>query len=281
MKRMKILYLGYDFFYPILEYFTEDKTIEILAIYTKEFDPDDTLNLNIKTKEVSDTYGIPYKTTKITYDEIKFFFENKGCELLISAAYPYKIPIVDVKNFKGINIHPSMLPYGRGRWPLPKMILDNSEYAGVTIHKLNEYFDSGDIILQKNINISDNENLETLSFKIRFFGLELIKELFNNFNEYWEKAVKQGKGSYWKMPDLPDYTIDFNCNVQDIDKLSRAYGKAGVLFKYKDKDIWVASLSCFEQEHSFPPGQVIFDSGNGEYMIAAKNGMVCIRHIIE
>ena len=63
--------------------------------------------------------------------------------MFIIAEYSYLVPDTDVKY--AINIHPTLLPNGRGPTPLPYLI-NAPEFSGVTIHKICNKFDSGDII---------------------------------------------------------------------------------------------------------------------------------------
>lgn len=71
--------------------------------------------------------------------------EKSGVELILVAGYPWKIPVS--QSIKQVNIHPAFLPVGRGSWPMPAAILKGVD-LGVTIHKLSDRFDEGDIWLQ-------------------------------------------------------------------------------------------------------------------------------------
>lgn len=79
---------------------------------------------------------------------------------LILAGFIKKIPSLLIANYKDkiVNIHPSLLPKygGKGMYGLNvhQAVLDNAEtYTGCTIHKVNEFYDEGDILAQHKVEI--------------------------------------------------------------------------------------------------------------------------------
>ena len=84
-----------------------------------------------------------------------------------------KIPenIVDAYKSKILNIHPSLLPKfgGQGFYGLKvhKAVIDSKEnYTGITIHFVDNEYDTGNIIYQEKINVMDNDTPETLSKRV-------------------------------------------------------------------------------------------------------------------
>ena len=77
----------------------------------------------------------------------------------VSALFGHKIPIELLNTVKGelINLHPSLLPIGRGADPIPWSIIDQKK-QGITIHQIDSDLDTGQILFQKEIqtNISMN-----------------------------------------------------------------------------------------------------------------------------
>ena len=68
---------------------------------------------------------------------------------------------------KMINIHPALLPIGRGAWPMAVTILKGLRESGVTIHKMTAELDAGDILLQEKIEVGPRETLQSLTEKQR------------------------------------------------------------------------------------------------------------------
>ena len=63
--------------------------------------------------------------------------------------------VLDVPKLYSINLHASLLPRWRGASPINRAIMSKDKQTGVTIIKMNEYMDAGDILLAKTINIAD------------------------------------------------------------------------------------------------------------------------------
>jgi phosphoribosylglycinamide formyltransferase-1 len=94
-------------------------------------------------------------------------------ELVVLAGFLLKIPRKFIKEFNGkiINVHPSLLPKygGKGMYgdKIHKLVLSNKEIkTGITFHYVNENYDEGEIISQYEIEIDDNETLNSLKKKI-------------------------------------------------------------------------------------------------------------------
>lgn len=224
---MRIVYFGFDLFYDCFEYLVNDKNTEITALHT--FKTDNVFEFNEKTVTLANKAGIPVYYDKPDALKIENYFLN-GCDALICAGYIYKIPIPKSQNFKGVNVHPALLPVGRGAWPYPCTILKGLKKSGVTLHKIAEGFDEGDIILQKSYPVSDNETLDSLTRKSQTAAVELLKKLFGNFDFYFSNATTQKNGEYWKEPSEKDYTITSDMTVNTAKRVIRAFGSFGVIY---------------------------------------------------
>jgi methionyl-tRNA formyltransferase len=270
---MKIAYCGYDFFYGNLEMLF-DMGYEIVKIFS--FETDDKYNFNYKVKEIAGRFSIPVQLQRISREDI-IELQSNGCELLISSGYPFKIPVLDSLPLRGINIHPTLLPNGRGPWPLPYVILNDLDRSGVTIHKLSNELDEGDILIQESFSLSENENLETLSCKCQITAIPLLKKCISDFDSFWNNAQPQGSGTYWSMPDETTMALDWNKSVFEITKTARAFGKFDSCAILDDLHLVVQDLSGWVQEHTFKCGEVVHRT-NKEILVAVKDGFVCLRY---
>lgn len=107
--------------------------------------------------------------------------------LIILAGFLLKIPENFIKNFNNriINIHPSLLPkYGGkgmyGQYVHRKVIENKEKKSGITIHFVNEKYDEGKIIFQKDIEIKEPKTSASLANQIhklemKFFPLIIEK----------------------------------------------------------------------------------------------------------
>jgi len=97
-------------------------------------------------------------------------------DLLISACYGVKIPqqIIGKAKFKGLNIHPSLLPRWRGADPVPWTILSGDQQTGVTVVTMTEQFDRGKIISQQKSPITDKDLPDFLRKTLFTYGADLL-----------------------------------------------------------------------------------------------------------
>ena len=97
----------------------------------------------------------------------KILLEEK-IELICLAGFIQILSKNFIQNWQNrlINIHPSYLPNFKGLNAQKQAILAKAAYSGCTVHYVSSKIDGGEIILQKKVYLSDNEDFESLSKKI-------------------------------------------------------------------------------------------------------------------
>lgn len=106
--------------------------------------------------------NIPILDTRdINTPEAIHFIEENNPDIVLCAHFNQllKAPILDIEHVECINIHPSLLPDYKGVDPVFFAMRDNSEKIGVTIHRMNTDFDSGEILLQSEMRLSNSKSL--------------------------------------------------------------------------------------------------------------------------
>jgi methionyl-tRNA formyltransferase len=269
---MKIAYCGYDFFSACLDELLAAQH-DVCRVFT--FPCDNRFNFNQYIREICDEYQLPLTDRRLDAAAVKEL-EAEGCELIITAGYRYKIPELSKSTVKGINLHPTLLPVGRGIWPLPWTILTNQQQSGVTIHKLIESYDTGDILLQQSFPLMLDERLESLSAKVELLAKELLIKVISDFDYYWGQSRPQsGEASVWGMPDQDQRTLNWQLPVKDLDRICRAFGKFGCYATFDQRNWVVYGLSAWRQAHDFTIGSVIHKT-NTEMIVAASDGLVSL-----
>lgn len=126
---------------------------------------------------------------KMEYEKeiLKNLKENE-VEFIVLAGYMRLIGPVLLKEFEGkiVNIHPSLLPAFPGKNAIGQAIDAKVKQSGVTVHFVDEGMDTGPIIEQQAVDISDGETEESLQAKIHAIEHRLyptvLKKLFSNSN---------------------------------------------------------------------------------------------------
>lgn len=92
-----------------------------------------------------------------------------------------KKEIIDLPVIASVNVHPSLLPKYRGPNPYLQTILNQEKKSGLTFHLIDEKFDNGAILTQKEINILPNDTSKELKertvFQARLMCADLLKKL--------------------------------------------------------------------------------------------------------
>lgn len=191
---------------------------------------------------------------KIKLDE---FFTSIKNTLIISANnfYIFKKSCVE-QNFI-INYHNSLLPKHKGCNAHIWSIWENDKKSGITWHKVDCGIDTGEIILQKEIQITEETTALKLLKKQHIIAIESLKECFNilkinNFS--CEKSISYG-GGYHKKCDLPNNGILYlSWEKEKINRFLRAMDngnltpKAKVFIKNKEIEIvcYKINETCIE-----------------------------------
>jgi folate-dependent phosphoribosylglycinamide formyltransferase PurN len=73
-----------------------------------------------------------------------------------------------------LNIHPALLPRHRGLFPYFWVIMGRESETGVTIHWVDEKFDTGAMLLQEKIQVLPSDTITSLSYKSAVVGAEML-----------------------------------------------------------------------------------------------------------
>ena len=264
---MKVAYFGYNAFSSCLDIF-ECHNHEIVVIYTGENSPHTDKIISFATRT-----GCPLSFEKPTLSQMETLV-HEGVECFFAAEYPWRIPIPASLSF-AINVHPTLLPHGKGPTPLPSLILKESHYSGVTLHKMTSKFDDGDILLQEAIDLGANESFDSLSAKLAVKTPVLLSKLLSHLHNYYQSSIPQGDGSYWPKLAREDQTVHWNTATATISKQFRAFGSLGVYSKIDGKGCLITAAQWELNSHILPSGTIL-SADNNSLVITSKDGLVRI-----
>ena len=111
-----------------------------------------------------------------------------------------KAPVLDLPDLEFLNIHPSLLPNYKGVDPVFFALLDQSKEIGVTLHKMAESFDSGEILLQKSIATDSARSIFLTNNRLFEDGAKLAIEWITNTELSPVDIVDNTLGQYDSWP---------------------------------------------------------------------------------
>lgn len=184
---MKIIFFGTaEFAIPAFKALLASKH-KVLALVTQ---PDRKRGRSLKiqpppTKILAEAHGIPvYQPEDASSGEAIEYLKKLGADLFVVIAFGQilKRETIAIPRLFAINLHGSLLPKYRGAAPTNWAIINGDKTSGVTIIRMNERMDEGDIILTREVavnaedtNITLNETLSTLGAEVLIEAIELIE----------------------------------------------------------------------------------------------------------
>ena len=195
-----------------------DDTLEIAFICARNDAPDDTLKF-IASENKLDFIIHPNINSK----EFLELVSKYACDLFISMSFNqiFKTTIINLPPLKAINCHAGKLPFYRGRNVLNWALINDEKEFGITVHYIDEGIDTGDIILQKCYEITEEDNYSSL--------LELAYEqcAINLYDAI--QAIQNDNVKRIKQKDIDD--LGFYC-------VTRKKGDEYLDWKQKSRDIF-------------------------------------------
>tara|TARA_B100001989_G_scaffold216504_1_gene167366 strand:+ start:1633 stop:2481 length:849 start_codon:yes stop_codon:yes gene_type:complete len=276
---MKFAFFGYDYSLDVLLRLVHDGH-EVLHIFS--FPCDNMFFFNDQLKDFARQNDIPLQENTVTSKDIQGLCDH-GCKVFLACGYPYKVPPIDESAAYGINMHPALLPRARSLTPIPFIIMHEPEAAGMTLHKMTQKFDAGDILIQKPLKCDAQTDVETLSAQGAVIAPDLVADCFSNLGEYWKNATPQDdkKASNYPPLDEAGRTLDWYKGVDDLLIKGRALGRYGVLALLENasgqkQKLAVYQFSGWKDSHDYPCGYII-RSAPREIIISVKDGFLCLK----
>lgn len=199
-------------------------------------------------------------------------------DIFVVAAFGQILPkdILDMPKFGCINVHASLLPEYRGAAPIQWAIYDGRSVTGVTIQQMNEGVDTGDIITQTEVAISDDETGESLFDKLMIAGEELtVKTL--GLIERGEAAFTpqdEEKATHARMLKKEMGLVDFSGSADEIERMIRAFTPWPGGYTYLDGRM-LKIRKCSVTSGEGEPG-VVTDVGTDHVTVACGSGALMI-----
>ena len=209
--------------------------------------------------------------------------KNLDADLAVVCSYNKLFPkeLLECTKDGFINCHPSLLPYYRGPNPYSHIILNNESQTGVTLHFMDEGFDTGDIIYQKEFDLQGNETMGTLFNITNQMFAEMLLEMLIH---YEKKGKLQGypqkhlKGSYANNIEPTNFEnlIDWNGTAKEIDCFVRALNPFIVAIShFRDYVVKIMSGHYVDEVNSNFNSGAVCDITNG-LGVATKKGIFYI-----
>jgi methionyl-tRNA formyltransferase len=233
---------------------------------------DNRLHHNSAVIELARRLNVEVQISRLTEDNLRELGQ-RGCEALVVASYRWRIGDWRPHLKYAVNFHPSPLPQGRGPYPLPGAILDQARSWGVSCHKLEQAFDTGDILRSVEFPLGDSDEHDGLDLRVQRAARALSADVAEHFETYWNQALPQGPGSYFPMWTSRDRTLDFSRSVAELLRRMRAFGPLECIASLNNTNFFVRRVVGWTESHRVPIGTVVHISSLA-MVVAAADGFI-------
>lgn len=207
--------------------------------------------------------------------------KNLNADIGVVCSYNIKLSkeFLDTTRLGYINCHPSLLPLYRGAMPYFHIINNAEKFSGITLHFMDENFDTGDIIYQQSFELIPNETMGILfnrtTYMLSDALIKTLKELQENSQI---KRIPQTKNI--DAPKAPKVASDFKINwVDDIEKIERLIRAANPFFAvyttFRQTSFKIIKAHIVEKCESEDFGR-IFQADEKNLIISANGGKLAL-----
>jgi methionyl-tRNA formyltransferase len=265
----------------ILNFLKKKKNINISLVITYDLTQDYALS-GINIKDFCIENNIKTIVSKSINKDLEDLIRSNKPDLIISSYFRgiIKKRVWASSKVATINIHPSILPFYRGPTPTAWGLLKLEKVFGVTIHKINDTIDGGDIYAQKKYLIKKNETGYELYNRAMRYGYLLFKENFDKIlnDKIKAKKQKQGGSYYGKMNDF-DF-IDWKKTSAEIEALVRIRAKPYNVAQARvyNKNVFINKVKILKNKYLIQkPGQIIKVNKDSTFIVSTANGCILVQ----
>ncbi len=229
---------------------------------------DPTNRLMVNTAQM---YGLNIIQYDQKLNETAFLQKIKAlnADLAVVASYNKKFPkeLLELTKDGFINLHPSKLPDYRGANPYSHVIINGETESAITLHFMDENFDTGDIISQYKFGIDENETMGTLFIRTNEMCATMLYEALDYYETKELPRKPQPVNKISKTAPALSYEkkntfIDWSNSATEIERFIRGLNPfIGAITKYKNNILRINSAKVINKSHKMPPGS-IYDANN-------------------
>lgn len=263
---MRVVFIGSVKFSQILLEELISLNVEIVGICCTKYSNFNSDHYDLSP--IAKKNNIPVKNCRnINDEETLIWISNKKPDIIFCFGWSQLLSknILNLPSMGCIGYHPTKLPDNRGRHPLIWALILGLKETGSTFFFLREGADSGDIISQRVIKISERDDAESLYKKVCVSAKLQIREFINKLENKSLITFSQENSNtnYWRKRSSKDGLIDWRMAAESIHNLVRGLTKpyVGAEFIYKNKSIKVWKTKIFQfNSYNIEPGKVIFSN---------------------
>ena len=264
---MRLIFCGTpQFAVPTMKHLLAKSDFEVIAVITQPDRPRGRgQQVSVSpVKEVALATNLAvHQPEKIRAPEVQELLEKLAPEVVVIIAYGQIIPalLLSIPKHGWINLHASLLPKYRGAAPINWPIVNGETRTGLTTMRIDAGMDTGDILLQREMEIAPNETAPELAGRMSEAGAPLMEETLRGLaaNTIVPRPQNHPEATIASMLKKEDGRIDWNRPAQEIYNRMRGFTPwpgTYTTFRRQTCHLWgepvAAASPSAEVRHHFP-----------------------------
>jgi methionyl-tRNA formyltransferase len=261
---MRVLFLGSpEFAVPSLKALIEDSRFEVIGVITQ---PDRKAGRGQKVtpppvKQVALDSQIPvFQFPRIRNSpEAAETLEQLDPGIMVVVAFGQILPpeFFEFPAYGTLNVHASILPKYRGAAPVTHAILNGETETGVSIMRIDEGMDTGDVLTQKTVQVSKTVTTGELEARLSLEGASLLMETIGGYvsGEIKQKPQIQDQVSYAPRITKEDARICWKEDSLRVHNRVRAMNPwPGAFTQFREQELKIWRTDLVEEPLEIDPG---------------------------
>lgn len=275
---MKIVFFGTpEFAIPSLKKLIEN--FDVVAIVTVP-DKEKGRGLHFEPSPVK-KFALSYKIPIFQPANLKdqdFIDSIKGFEPDVGVVVAFRIlpaEVFTIPKYGTFNLHASLLPKYRGAAPIQWALINGEKETGVTTFFLKEKVDTGNIILQRVVQIEEEDNFQSLHDKLSEIGAELVFETCKKIESGNFSTMPQDESQATKAPKITKEICRINWNKWAIKIHNLVRGLSPVPGAFTELDgriIKIFKTKVIKDSIANTPGKI--ESNNKQIFVHTADNLI-------
>ena len=268
---MRILFCGTPLFaVPSLQHLLAQRGFELLAVITQPDRPRGRGNQisSSPVKEVALAANVPvHQPEKIRAPEVQGLLQSYSPDFIVIIAYGQIIParLLPIPKYGWINLHASLLPKYRGAAPINWAIVNGEARTGLTTMRIDAGMDSGDILLQRELEIGAIETAPELAARLSEVGAPLMAETLRGLaaGKITPRPQEHSQATLAPLLKRDDGRIDWNRTATEIYNRMRGFTPwPGAHSIFRGHFCHLGGQPASNKKSDAPPGTLLLEDND-------------------
>ena len=225
------------------------------------------------------TIGRIHEFLQFDIELLEYFSDSKP-DIIIVAGLSKRVPFefLNIPKYGFINFHSSLLPEYKGPSPEFYIIQNGESKSGLTAHRMNEYWDDGEILAQEIFDISESDCVGDLEVKAGTLAGRLFRRTLEHVGDM-SVSKMVGKGSYFSSYPEDDLIIYWSATAQKNQRLIRAKPEGYGITYLEGEKIYITHSRISASEPRTGVGTVFKVDCEGAH-VKCEEGSIIIQNAV-